>query len=179
MLKSYKSQIADRRSQNKRSGFSLLEALVAISVLIIAFLGVYDLVSFGVSRASFAKNQNIAFFLGQEGMEYIINKKMTNSSQGNDWLDVFFNSCQSPNGCYADAVNDSITQCPENGCPKIKFDSATGYNYLNGTDTVFQRKIITETIQPDKEIKLTVEMKWRDKGREKSFVVEDRLFNWW
>lgn len=163
-------------SRNYKNGFSLLETLVAISVLTVALLGVYNLVSLGVSKASFAKNQNIAFFLGQEGMEYINNKRMTNAIAGNPWL-TGLNDCINPNVCSIDAVNNSIPQCPSGNCPKIKFDSNVGYNYSSGQNTVFQRKIIITLIQAY-EIKLTVEMKWQDKSQLRSFIVEEQLFNW-
>lgn len=166
-------------SRNYKNGFSLLEALVAISVLTVALLGVYNLVSLGVSKASFAKNQNIAFFLAQEGMEHISNKRITNviSGGGGNWLNGF-DACRTSDGCYIDAVNDSISQCPGGDCPKIKFDSNVGYNHTTGGETVFQRKILIAIIDASKEIKLTVEMKWQDKSQIKSFIFEERLFNW-
>lgn len=161
----------------KNIGFSLLETLVAISVLTVALLGAYSLTSFGVSRASLAKNQNIAFFLAQEAAEYASNQRLNNTLQGGDWLNGF-DACRTNDGCYVDAVNNSISPCSGGSCPKIRFDPGTGYNYQSGNETVFQRKVKIETVDAAREIKLKVEMSWREREQTRSFIIEDRLFNW-
>lgn len=161
----------------RKKGFSLLETVVATTVLTIALLGVYSLASLGVSRASLAKNQNVAFFLAQEGEEYISNQRSSNSLQGRDWL-TGFDACQNIEGCYIDAVNNSVALCPTGGCPKIKFDPILGYNHQSGTETVFQRIVKIETIDPAKEIKVKTEMRWLEHRQTKSFILENRLFNW-
>lgn len=155
----------------------MLETLVAISVLTIALLGVYSLTSLGVSKASLAKNQNIAFFLAQEAAEYASNQRLNNTLQGSDWLNGF-DACRTGDGCYIDAVNNSILPCSGGSCPKIRFDSGLGYNYQSGSETVFKRKVKIEVVDAAREIKLKVEMIWQERGQTRSFIIEDRLFNW-
>lgn len=158
------------------AGFSLLETVVAIAALTIALLGVYDLMNFSVSRASLAKNQNIAFFLAQEAQEYISNHRLNNTIQEQNWISGL-SSCRSSNGCYIDAVNKTIQECSEN-CPVIKFDPEVGYNYQSGQDTIFQRIIKISVIDEHREIKVEVQIIWRDRAQTRSFILENHLFNW-
>lgn len=55
--------------QNKQSGFSLVETLVAISVLLIVVVGPMTISMQTAKSTSFASEQVQAFFLAQEGLE--------------------------------------------------------------------------------------------------------------
>lgn len=55
--------------QNKQSGFSLVETLVAISVLLIVVVGPMTISMRTAKSTSFASEQVQAFFLAQEGLE--------------------------------------------------------------------------------------------------------------
>lgn len=50
-------------------GYSLVEVLVSISVLLIAMVGPMTIASQGIKSSRFALEQNTAFFLAQEGVE--------------------------------------------------------------------------------------------------------------
>jgi len=55
--------------QQKQSGFSLVETLVAISILLIVIVGPMTISMQSAKSASFASEQVQAFFLAQEGLE--------------------------------------------------------------------------------------------------------------
>jgi prepilin-type N-terminal cleavage/methylation domain-containing protein len=55
--------------QNKQSGFSLVETLVAISILLIVIVGPMSISMRSAKSSSFASEQIQAFFLAQEGLE--------------------------------------------------------------------------------------------------------------
>lgn len=57
------------RDSKKTNGYSLIEALVAISILLIAVVGPMTIASQGIKSAAFSLEQNTAFFLAQEGVE--------------------------------------------------------------------------------------------------------------
>jgi len=59
------------RFSHQQHGYSLVEVLVSISVLLIAIVGPMTIASQGIKSASFALEQNTAFFLAQEGIETI------------------------------------------------------------------------------------------------------------
>src|SRR3989344_7135507 len=72
-----------RRLSNTR-GFTLIEALAAITVLIIGILGPLTLAARGISDGLFAKNQITANYLAQEALELVVNRR--DSNLVNHWL---------------------------------------------------------------------------------------------
>lgn len=56
----------------ENAGYSLIEVLVSISVLLIAIVGPMTIASQGIKSAAFSLEQNTAFFLAQEGIETVI-----------------------------------------------------------------------------------------------------------
>lgn len=60
-----------KTQQRSQSGFSLVEALVAIAVLLITLVGPMTIAAQGVKSSQFSLEQNTAFFLAQEGIEAI------------------------------------------------------------------------------------------------------------
>ncbi len=58
----------------QESGQTLIEAIVALSALIISLAGISIAVIFAVNNTTFVKNQNLANKYAQAGMEYFKNK---------------------------------------------------------------------------------------------------------
>lgn len=54
---------------NSQSGFSLVETLVAITILLVVIVGPMTIISTSANSTSFASEQVVAFFLAQEGAE--------------------------------------------------------------------------------------------------------------
>lgn len=159
----------------KNKGFTLLETLVAVAVLSLALSGVLTLASMGIRSASSASKQITAFFLANESIEYVRNKRDSNLLAGSDWLNGL-SACQSAEGCYADVLNNVMTQCGPT-CPKIKFDSSQNlYNYSVGEESIFTRQILIAPVS-SYEIKLTAIMSWPQGELSRSFTLEERLFN--
>src|SRR3989344_8733451 len=61
------------------NGFTLVETLVAISILTLSIAGAFTAVQSGIQSSTFAKDQTTAFYLAQEGMEFIKNKRDENA----------------------------------------------------------------------------------------------------
>lgn len=57
------------KSQTRIDGYSLVEALVAISILLIAIVSPMTIAVQGIKTSNYALEQNTAFFLAQEGIE--------------------------------------------------------------------------------------------------------------
>lgn len=55
--------------KNQQSGFSLVETLVAITILLIVIIGPMSISATAARSTSFASEQVVAFFLAQEGAE--------------------------------------------------------------------------------------------------------------
>ena len=78
------------RSKPRAAGFTLVETLVAISILIIALTGPLAIIAQSLKSSYFSRDEITAAYLAQEPIEYIRNKRdenglrKTNSSQ---WMD--------------------------------------------------------------------------------------------
>ena len=163
-------------------GFTLIETLVAITVLTMIIIGPLSLAAKSIGASLLSQNQITAFYLGQEALEYIINVKDNNFLQGLDWLNGL-NNCLGADGCYVDIPRNTINACVGT-CPLIKYDDTGGfyYNYQTGQNTIFIRtaKVTKINIQGNNdEARIQVTVQWLEKfGGQKSFTLQEDIFNW-
>ena len=61
-------------------GFTLVETLVAISILMIAIVGPMTIAQNGLSSSIYAREQFIAQFLAQDALEYVRNVRDNNTN---------------------------------------------------------------------------------------------------
>jgi type II secretory pathway pseudopilin PulG len=113
------------------SGFTLVETLVAVTVLMIAVAGPLVVASKGLTSANFARDQMTAYFLAQETMEAIKNSRdnfVTTNGVGSGSVnrvadpnsDSFgsVSSCVDiENKCDFEAGSTEIIRCDDDGCP--------------------------------------------------------------
>jgi len=137
----------------------------------------------------FAKDEVKAFYLAQEAVEIIINKRDTNqlariNGSTNSWLyEIAGDSsypCDFNKICRADVVPASLVRCGDtwDTCPFLKQDPTTFlYNYAPGNTTNFKREIQIESISTD-EIAITVQVFWTKGLATRKFKVKTLLFNW-
>jgi prepilin-type N-terminal cleavage/methylation domain-containing protein len=89
------------RKKTKIKGFTLIEVLVAISILVTVVMATISAAADALSTNNFSKEQVTAYFLAQESIEYIKNIRHQNILQNNSgpgkWL------CMTPKN-----VNDGI-----------------------------------------------------------------------
>jgi len=185
-----------------RRGFSLVEALVAISILSLSIAATFSAVQNGIQSSTLAKDQITAFYLTQEGMEFVRNIRDENALQnlggtGANWLAGLSSGANDPcwygNGgnnnsqkmCTVDSSAKQITtvSCPSNNlnsCPYIKQDLATGlfgYN-SNWQDSHFKRWIVFQKMpNTDNEVVVTIYITWTESGGAQSFQVSESLLN--
>src|SRR3989344_1122959 len=165
-----------------KKGFTLIETLVAITILSAAVAGPMVLAIKNVGTASVSQDQLVAFYLGQEVFEYARNVRDTNIlKESADWLGGLENCKASGSaGCYADVKNNTVKNCGTVSCSnKLKFDGQN-YNYANGEETPFIRTVkIEDTVGVGgDEAKISVSVKWTGKYGEKTMNLQDNIFNW-
>ena len=165
--------------QNSSRGFSLIEALVAISVLVLALTGTLTVASHGLFSSNIAQDQIVAFYLAQEAVEFVRNARDNNALAGADWLNRLEPACTATD-CRVD-VNatppNDIANCGE-VCPFLKLGDTGIYNYANGTDTVFRRTVrINETVG-NREATIDVTIAWNRHGHERNFTIREHIFHW-
>ena len=156
-------------------GFSLIETLVAITVLLIAVTGPLSIAHRALSDANLAKNQTIAIFLAQDAIEYLKNLRDENLLSGNDW-DRTINDCNGT--CIVDSALDTLTAC-SGSCPVLRQDSATGlYGYNNNWEpTLFTRTVTTTTVNED-EFSVSVDISWQNGTITKTISLKEHILNW-
>lgn len=104
--------------QNHTVGFTLIEALVAISILMIAIASPMTLAQKGLSSASLSKDQMIAAFLAQDAIEAVknIRDQIAVSQTTGDWLtgptqDGFLSVCICPTDDRCNFDSDNLKSC--------------------------------------------------------------------
>lgn len=177
--------------ENKK-GFTLIEALVAISILIIAAIGPLSLLGKAISDGNFAKNQLIASYLGQEAMDLVINKRDYNSALsvyylGHSTFDGF-SACTKFEPCNV-SVNQSngiVTLAKCGAKCQIYQDNEGRYSYnVSSNPTIFFRKIWFEGITIDNGTyadvaeRAYIQVDWSNKGvPAKPYIISTILFSY-
>ncbi len=159
-------------------GFTIIETLVAIAVLMIAIAGPLVIATKGLTSALYAKDQMIASFLARESMEVIRNKKANNTSTllSDRLIDlVTSGNCDSSVNICDAGVNSSMADgihimnfCglgPQKGC-RLYYDNTKGYTHDSsfGTPTKFYRYYYIEntTTRPNDESIVYVFVEWNE-----------------
>jgi len=185
--------------KEKLRGFTLLETLVAISILTIAITATFSAVQSGLSSSIESRDQINAFFLAQEAVEYIRNIRDTNSLNGQDWLTgISLNStddCFFGNSCIIDATKDPITdinalQRCSGACPYVRQDQNSSHSTYamyghdaTWTQSPFQRIVQIQSVSGPTaaitEVLIVVTINWRKgTGVPRTFTIKESILDW-
>lgn len=167
----------------------MVEALVAISALLVGFLGFFSLLASSIAANRTASETYTANYLAMEGMEVVedllganaINKSNRgwNCGFSDNAYEVEYNSFSAldpgnpANVCAGDALelNQGRTLYLDPGVGIYSYNSA-------GTPTTFVRKITITNISPD-EMRVNSEVSWiAHGGGSFSVNLEDHFWNW-
>jgi len=145
----------------KENGFSLVETLVAISILLVIIVGPLTLVSTSARSTSFASEQVVAFFLAQEGAELaqkarddlMLQRFRSSGALADPWAEFTkvngtdrYQSCFAANGCGLTITGDAVvvnacTSQAGAGCrlylnPNQNTAVRSRYSYANPTGAI-------------------------------------------
>jgi prepilin-type N-terminal cleavage/methylation domain-containing protein len=184
--------------KSSQSGFSLVETLVAITILLLVIIGPMTISSSTAKSTSFASEQVQAFFLAQEGAEivqkvrdgYILTQFAGATGQWGVVMNVsgplsdcfgFNNSCGldlNDDGTF----NSIVCSASNNDCA-LYYNAGGGrakytHDSAGGVGTKFTREIILTTMSTD-QVKVQSIVKWRTGSLKDSqkVEVETYLFN--
>ena len=171
----------------KNEGFTLIETLGAISVLLIGIVGTYAMVRQSFSSSIFSRSHLVASYLGQEGMAIARNIRDTNWLQGNDYDKGLDDGDYEAD--YQDTSLGGALACSPNckytdsALHFLKLDGSGYYNYETGTNTIFKRKISIEHIHDSDNnpcLEVTATVYWKNGGGKiHQIQVQEYLYDWY
>lgn len=189
------------RYHSSQSGFSLIETLVAISLLLIIIVGPMTISSSTARSTSFASEQVIAFFLAQEGAELaqkarddLVLENFENPSAGgwsefvDDSFSGTYSDCFTPEGCGLELNTDQTGslktpfECDSGEC-QLYFDSSGGRSQYthesSAPDTTPYTRVITMDEIAGREVEVVSTVYWRtgDLREVQQVQVVTYLFN--
>jgi len=135
----------------KNKGFTILEAIIAVSIITIGIISLLIFSQNAVLTIYHARNNLTAVYLAKEGMENIRNIRDQNLLRGANW-----NSGISSRAVAPLFIDDGF------------------YNQNTGTPTKFTREIIITSIPNFDGINVRTIVRWA----EHSFSIEENLYNW-
>jgi len=174
--KSIKNKLLNSRFwilDSRRVGQTLIETLVAVSVLTAGFLGIVTLLSRSLGLNRVVSDNYTASYLAAEGAEVIKNILDSNSIGGNEWLRGI-NS-----GDFEVVYNGDISGLRPYTGKKLEFDADRNlFAYSGGEETAFTRKITIDISHTD-EVQVNSRVDWITRGGGALFIdAEDHFFNW-
>ena len=186
-----------------KKGFSIVETMVAITVLLIGVVAPMSLAADGVRAARLSQDQIVAFYLAQEGIELVKNKRdnnkisVTNQPQMAGMEDCLYDPLAggSQRYCYIDPIDMSVSPCASDDCPALgRINDGVGtddfylYTYqLGAEETKYVRVISAWYVDPvtgDKtgtqqnEAIVEVTVRWPFVGGAKEHTVRNVLTDW-
>lgn len=179
-------------THSRNSGFTLIETLVAISLLTVAIVAPMALAAQSLASAYYARDQITAFFLAQEAVEEVRSvrdsqvlqiAKNSSGSSINLFGSIPIGTSGSPRPFTVDARQTSaasaITEC-SGTCPPLQTDG-TLYGYNSGwADSNFTRTVTASFVGGGQdEIRVTVVVSWKTGALQtRSFSLSENLYRW-
>jgi prepilin-type N-terminal cleavage/methylation domain-containing protein len=190
---------------SKKDGFTIIESLVAIFILVISLTGPMVFSQSGLRAAFVSRDQITAFFLAQDTFEYIKNIRddnvleyLADNTSGVEWLDNF-DDCLDARGCTIDTstnnlasafnicTSSSVEGCmddpetPDKNYTTLKRDSDGVFGFNGSEDSIFARHIFIEETVPGREAEVTVYVRWNTAETIglRQIVVKETIFDSW
>jgi prepilin-type N-terminal cleavage/methylation domain-containing protein len=181
--------------KQKNKGFTLVETLVAITILMISIVGPMVIVSNGIKSSNYAKDQVTAFYLAQDGVEALrfirdanrisIVTDLNPLSVPWDFLSSL--NCSSGSVCKIDtdvvyngdsSMLDGVTL---QGDDDYLFINNQGmYDYkIDGTETKFKRYFTIEPGLNASEVIINMTIDWSSGLYQRQFNIKESLFYWY
>lgn len=176
---------------NNRFGFSIIEVMAAITIIVIGLVGVLSLVTQNIQVSSINKNELIASQLAQEGLELVRNIRDENwliyGNDGNDWKCGPACTPGSVNNIIQDGhytiaysgdnilINPLVDSIDDNGAKLVRL-ATDFYGHGWGLATIFSRLINVDDYGDYIEVKSTV--RWTERGGIKNYIASTILYNW-
>lgn len=172
-------------------GFTLVETLVAITILMIAIVIPFNGVHQAITVSYVSRDQLIASALAQEAVEYAYFIRGSNYLYylqtggtypgANGWLSNLQECLVSLHayGCAVDAAQGTTAACSSSGCAVLNLSQANIYTQSTSgnTPTRFTRTMKIEEVNTH-EARVTVTVSWRTLNRDYTTTTTENIYNW-
>jgi Tfp pilus assembly protein PilV len=160
----------------KSNGFTLVEALVSLTLLTVALVPAFYQATQAVSLSLTVRNSMTASNLAVEGVEVVRAVRDANWFAGSPFAQGLDSCAPASGGCRVEY--DSTAVLPLSGNAPLRYDLINGlYQYAAGDDSDFSRRITIEQITP-KELQVVSEVSWTERNIDKTFAIEYHLYDW-
>jgi len=171
---------------------TIIETLVAISILLIALAGPLTISANGLESSLYGRDQITASYLAQEGIEYVRNVRDTDTLTGaSSWVSNLA-PCISSNGSmqycnintYIGDPTSAIRLCSGQVCPPLLLDSNTDlYQYTAGVASKFTRTITLVPVMKDSsgnwiEYDVISKVVWTSPLPNNVVTLSEDIYNW-
>ncbi len=179
------------------AGYSLVETLVAIAILLLAIVGPMTIAAKGIQTGIFVADQTSAIFLAQEQIESVVAIRneyglnaVLNGQDAWAWTtDATFSSCFTTSGCSitwnsSGSTFYEVDACTLNGNTNCLLRFTTGssdrsrYQVDAGDATMFYRTLELRNINAN-EVEAISTVRWNANifGGERQVVLRSSFFN--
>ncbi len=188
----------------RRRGFTLVETLVAVSILGVVLAAVLTAAHAALSASITSQNKVTAFFLAQEILEDVKTLRDKNNAEEYNWLEGFIGSDECGNKwCVVDKFDEDLDlkdfpkfsncgsgvggggqfyQCDPVKRQKTEREVIFDNTLAGGTETQFTRAIKASATAGSGNdpyaVELTVKVEWQDKGDTRSIEIIDYIYDW-
>lgn len=184
-----------RYSHSHTQGYSLVEVLVAISILMLSIVGPITIAAKSLQSAQYVRQQNTAFFLAQEGIS------IANTLRNDGALDAVINGdagswewvsnsalapCFTSTGCDIDfrdkTLTSNVVDCSDSAdaCTLLYDADAPRamFQHSSGDTSIYTRKL-TFVFATSDEVKVTSDVSWATPllGGTQTVSLSTSLFN--
>jgi len=172
------------RNINSNNGFSILEIIIAIFIIVLGLISVLSLIMQNIQVQYINKNMLIASQLAQEGVELVRNVRDNNWQKGYDWL--YGNGSDSDtdivqDGEYAIDYEGNIYNIDDISDAGLYINDDNFYthddNSGTASSTIFYRLITASDITASTII-LSCQVQWRERGGNHQYTIDTTLNNW-
>jgi len=166
-----------RNNRRIGAGFTLMEIIVAMGVIISVLTSALVLITLTVNSTKSSRLRIIAISLSQEGLEIVRNIRDSNWLAGRRTPLNWWDGLGDNSGPMDYRAQYNISNLLSYSITPLRINNGFYQYGAGGENTPFYRKITIEHIG-NNQIRVISEVTWNERGRNQIISAETRLYNW-